>query len=284
MQGGMIELGRKNFAYASLGIAVIGLLALISNLSIFLNFLGALLISVGTFSGLLMYKYGYLIIPWITKRGNVVLVTDTGYEIPPSQDVVITKAKEEDLYYASVFLGIKLHKSALEMDEAELMNYNKQFERAMASFKKVVKIAYMMQALDISEQKKELEAKKAEAQLRLQREREKAEPDVLKIERYEREIAYYQAQIDRIVRGVRPMAVVLYAMTTAAGLTKDEAIAKARAQASELKTILENTLNTSVEVLTGDELLKALNWEEALPLTKEDLENMVESESMVGGV
>ncbi len=280
----MIELGRKNFAYAALGTSLIGLLVLVSNLSIFLNFIGALAIAFGTLGGLLLYKYGYLVIPWITSRSKVILVTDTGYEIPPTQDVVLTKSKERDIYYATVFLGIKLHKSALEMEESELMNYNKQFERAMASFKKVVKVAYMMQALDISEQKKELEARKAEAQLRLQREREKAEPDVLKIERYEREIAYYQAQIDRIIRGVRPMAVVLYAMTTAAGLTKDEAIAKAKAQASELKTILENTLNTSVEVLTGDELLKALNWEHALPLTKEDLENMVESESLAGGV
>ena len=280
----MIELGRKNFAYASLGVAVIGLLALISNLSIFFNFIGAVLIAVGTLTGLLMYKYGYLIIPWITSRSNTILITDTGYEIPPTQDVIVTKSKDRDIYYATVFLGIKLHKSALEMGESEVMNYNKQFERAMAAFKKVVKIGYILQALDISEQKKELEARKAEAQLRLQREREKPEPDVLKIERFEREIAYYQSQIDRIVRGVRPMAVVLYAMTTAAGITKDEAVAKAKAQASELKTIIENTLNTSVEVLTGDEMLKAFNWEYFLPLTKEDLENMVESESLGGGI
>ena len=44
--------------------------------------------------------------PLITTRSNVVLITDTGYEIPPAQDVILKNVG--GIYYASMFLAVKV--------------------------------------------------------------------------------------------------------------------------------------------------------------------------------
>jgi hypothetical protein len=95
---------------------------------------------------------------------------------------------------------------------------------------------------------------------------------------------YWNAQIDKLTRGLRPMRVLLYAMTTDAGLTRDEAIARVNNNASELRTLLSNSLNCEVVRLTADEMMTAFEWERFLPLTPEDVEARAEMERTGGGV
>ena len=271
----MVEFSEKRLAQIAVASAGLSALIALTQGGGIVALVGFVVSGISAVIAVLLLKYGYLVIPLVTKKSRIVLVTTEGYEIPPSQDVIVKKTSS-GLYYATVFLGIRIYQSAVEMSEEQLRAYNQYFERAMANFKKVVKIAYMMHAVDITEQKKKYEEKRAEAQLRLQREREKQEPDVLKIQRYEREVAYYTAQIDRLVRGERPMRVVAYAMTTAVGVTKEEAIARARANANELKTLLANALNVEIDVLQADEMLKIFEWEKFMPVSPEELEEKAE--------
>lgn len=270
----MIEISNKQLAYGSLVIGLFATLVAIASGGGIFTMLGAVIAGIATLSAILFLKYGYLIVPLFTQKGNILLVTDTGYEIPPSQDVVIKKAPN-GLFYASAFLSIKIYESMLEKSEEEVINYSKFFERAISNIKYVAKISYVLYAEEISEKRKILETKKAEAQLRLAREREKAEPDVLKVDRYEREVAMWATQLDSLTRGVKPMGVVAYVMTTASGITKEEAITKVKAQASELKATLSNALNVEVEPLTADEMLRVVEWERTLPTTPEELENQL---------
>lgn len=272
----MATFSDKQLAYGAIGIGVLGILLSATFGGTLLSLLGSILTFIGVIVTVAILKYGYIIIPMLTQMSNVVIMTDTGYEIPPSEDVIVKKVN--DLYYASVFLGIKIYESSLEKTTEEVMAYNKFFERAMTNFKKVVKICYTMQSVDASEKRKELEAKKAEAQLRLQKEREKAEPDVLRLERLEREVAYWSSQIDKLTLGMRPMRVVIYAMVTEVGITKEEVIAKAKARGNEIITLLSNSLNAEVDFLTADEMLKAFEWEKFLPTTPEELESQTEKE------
>jgi hypothetical protein len=274
---------QKTAFYIALGMGAFGLFASLGAGGGIITIIGSLFIMIGIIGVIAIYKYGYMVVPWLTQRTKTVFITSEGYEIPSSQDVIIKKA-ENGVYYATAFLGIRLYQSAVEMSEEQMKSYNELFERAMAGFKKVVKICYLMHAVDIADKKKELEGKKAEAQLRLQREREKAEPDPLKVERYEREVNYWNAQIERLTRGLRPMRVVLYAMTTEAGLTRDEAITRVNNTAAELRTLLSNALNCDVVRLVGDEMLIAFEWERFLPLTPEDIEARVEVERAKGGM
>ena len=273
----MIETtGSKKFIYGSLAVGALGaVLAFFgavtasSPMAVF----GGLLAGLGSAGGVLLWKYGYLIIPLITQRTKIVMVTTDGYEVPPEQDVIVKSTN--GVFYASAFLGLRIFESATEKSLEENISYSKYFERAISNLKYVTKIAYMLYIEDVGEKRKSIETKRAEGQLRLSREREKPEPDVLKIDRYEREVAHWDAQLNKLIRGVKPMGVVAYAMTTASGLSKEAAIAAVRSQASELRTVLANALNVEVVQLSGDEMLKCFEWERFYPITPRELEESV---------
>jgi hypothetical protein len=273
----MVEVSNKNLALVSIGIGVMGVLVSIATGGGVFSLIGGALAGLGAIGAAIFLKMGYLVVPMITQKTKTIVVTDTGYEIPPAQDTIVKKA-QNGVYYASAFLGMKIYQSALEREEGEMVAYNKQFEMAMTQFKKVVKISYAMHAVDISNDRKKLETQKAEGQLKLQKEREKSEPDVLRINQFERQIAYFEGMINQLSKGLRPMKVVLYAMVTDTGITKDEAIARVKNAADKLGTLLSNSFNCETDLLTGDEMLKAFEWEKFLPTTIEELEDQTESE------
>lgn len=263
---------QKMFLYGCIGIGIVGVLAA------FIGgtpgaILGGILAGLGALMGVLVIKYGYMIIPMITQRTNTVVMTDTGYEIPPGQDVVLKKS--DSVYYASAFLAIRIFESSTEKTTEENIAYNEYFERAISNLKYVTKVSYLLYVEDITEKRRTIETKRAEAQLRLARERDKPDPDVLRIDKYEREVGLWDSQLQRLIRGVKPMGVTAYAMTTAAGVSKDAAVASVKAQGNELRTVLANALNVEVQWLTGDEMLKCFEWEKFFPATAQELEESV---------
>jgi hypothetical protein len=263
----------KMYIFASLGAGFIGaLFSLMSGGSIF-AIVAALICFMGSVFAALFWKYGYILVPLITQRTKIIMMSDLGYEIPPSQDVIVKSAN--GVFYASSFLGLSIYESATEKSAEETIAYSQFFERAISNIKYVTKIAYMLYVEDVGEKRKTIETRRAESQLRLARERDKAQPDVLKIDRLERDVAMWDSQLQRLIKGVKPMGIIAYAQTSAVGLSKDAAIAAARTQANELKTVLANALNVEVVTLTGDEMLKCFEWEKFFPITAQELEESV---------
>jgi len=272
----MPDASSKYYIYGSILLSILALvfIATFGSGSGFAVIIGALIAVLGAFATFLFWKYGYLLVPLITERTNIIMMTEGGFEIPPSQDVVVKKSAN-GVYYASTFLGIKIFESATEKSLEENVSYNEYFERAISNLKYVTKIAYMLYVEDIGQKRKSIETKRAEAQLRLARERDKPEADVLKIDKYEREVAHWDLQLNKLISGVKPMGVIAYAMTTAAALSKEGAIASVRAQARELSTVLSNALNVEVKLLKGDEMLKCFEWERFFPTSPAELEESV---------
>ena len=268
----MLEAHSKNFLYASIGMGILGII-LVFLLGSTGAILGGLFVGIGTLSGVIFWKYGYLVVPLITQRTKIVMMTSEGYEVPASQDVIVKNVN--GVFYASAFLGLKIFESVTERSAEEAVSYSQYFERAISNLKYVTKIAYMLYVEDIRQKRQLIETKRAEAQLRLARERDKPQPDPLKIDRYERELALWDGQLTRLIKGVKPMGITAYAMTTAAGVSKEAAIAKARVQAQELRTLLANALNVEVIPLQGDEMLKCFEWEFFYPTTVQELEESV---------
>lgn len=262
------------FAYGAAGLAFLGFIGSFMSGGGIISILAGALSLTGAVFAILFYKYGYIFVPLITQFTKVVVLTDTGYEIPSSQDVIVKKGAT-GVYYASVFLGIRIFESASEKSPEQNLAYNEFFERAISNLKFVTKISYLLYVEDVSDKRKTIETRRAEAQLRLARERDKPEPDVLKLDRFEREVAKWDAELNKLIKGVKPMGAVAYAMTTGTGITKEAAIAAARSQANELKAVLTNALNVEIEVLTADEMLKAFEWEKMIPLTGQELEESV---------
>jgi hypothetical protein len=260
----------KLVAFISAGLAFLGALFTIIGGGGILSWVGGIIAGVCGLLAVMFLRYGYILLPMITQHTKVVVMTDTGFEVPPSQDVILKKA--EGLYYASAFLGIRIHESASEKTLEENIAYNEYFERAISNLKYVSKISYMLYVEDITEKRKNIEAKRAEAQLRLAREREKPEPDVLRIDKFEKEVGSWDTQLNKLIKGIKPMGVIAYAMTTASGVSKEGATASVKAQAKELKSALENTLNVEIEWLTADEMMKCFDWEMFLPTSPQELE------------
>ena len=266
-----MELNAKYIAYGAAVISLIGAFGATSSQGGILSIISAIICGIGGITSILIYKYGYLIIPFLTQRSHIVQIFEGGYEIPPAQDVIIKNVGGR--YYASAFLGIKIYETTTDKSPEENMVYSEYFERAISSVKFPVKFAMMVYVIDISHHRRELETKYAEAQLKLSREREKPEPDVLKLDRYEKEVAMYEAQLNRLIAGFKPMGAIIYAMTTASGITKEAAVAEVKIQASQLRSTLANALNVEIVNLTGDEMLKCFEWEYMVPTTGEGMES-----------
>ncbi|NYZ77017.1 hypothetical protein H0O02_01740, partial [Candidatus Micrarchaeota archaeon] len=139
----------KMYIFASLGLGLIGaLFSFMSGGSIFV-LIGAFMCCMGSVFAALFWKYGYILVPLITQRTNIIMMSDLGYEIPPSQDVIVKSAN--GVFYASSFLGLSIYESATEKSSEETIAYSQFFERAISNIKYVTKIAYMLYVEDVGE-------------------------------------------------------------------------------------------------------------------------------------
>ena len=73
------------------------------------------------------------------------------------------------------------------------------------------------------------------------------------------------------------MGLISYGMTTGVGVTKDAAVAVAKNQAAELKTLLANALNVEVNYYYGEDMKRCYEMEYMIPPTIRALKDFVES-------
>ena len=265
------------YFYAIVGLGVLGFVLALAG-GVF-SLIGGIFTGLSAALGVLLLKYGYIVIPFVTQKTKAITVSDLGgYEIPPSQDVIVKNMG--DAYYASAYLSIEVFKSPTEEPREEILKYNEFFERAISSLRHVTKIGYLIQIEDISRKKRELEEKRSEAQQALSKERQKPidkeGKQRLVLERFEREFEIWDKQLAKISKGRKPMGVLAYAMATAAGVSKESAISNVRSYAEEIKIAIANSLNVDVKVLSGDDLLRCFECEKFYPITVQE----IESESM----
>ena len=220
-----------------------------------------------------IFKFGYFLFPLITSKTKHVQILWDNYEIPPDQEVIIKQSS--NVYYASSFLAVRIYESTSEKTQEENIVYSEYFERAISSVRFPVKFAMMVCVLDMSHERLKWETRLAESRLKLGREREKPDPDVLKLDRFEKEVGMCEQQLHRLVSGFKPMGAISYVMTTAMGISKESATAAAKTQAAELKATLSNALNVEVVPLQGDEMLRCFEWERFIPPNTEAMENSV---------
>ncbi len=251
--------------YIVIGIAVVSLLLAFT----FNNPIILVITALSTIIVAMMLLYGDQTFPFLAKLKNVVIVMNhTKHEIPPSMDVVIKQVGDE--YYASRFFGLKLYEAFSDNPDG-VMTLKKQFEQAVINYKKPFKISYLMYSIDISAKKKELETKRSEISLRLQKARESPSPDLLTIERLEREKAYWNQQIQRLEQGLRPMDIIIYCQVTVKGNSKDEVIEKSKADMDELKTQMQTALRAEAYEIKGPDLLKVLEMEYIIPTNTDEM-------------
>jgi len=241
-----------------------GIVAIILSL-VYSNPLLPVTASVFFFLSLMLWKYGYLMIPFFTKAANIIEVHD-GYEIPPTRDYIIKK--NENGYFATKFLEIRFYESSMDKNSDEKMNMFESFEKAVSSLKYIVKISLLISTLDLSKHIDEIKTRRGVVEAKKSKETKLAADEGM---RMDRELAYWNRLLDRITQGERPVEIISFASTTSFGLTRDEALSRVSRQAKELKTILSSSLGCDVKELTDLDMLKCFEWDYFFPTTQEEI-------------
>lgn len=218
---------------------------------------------------LLFWKYGYLIIPIITKYTNIVEIRE-GYEIASTREYIIKKTERG--YYASKFLEIRFYESSLDKGAGGTGAMFESFERAILSLRNVVKVSLLISALDLSKHIEEVKTRRSVAEAKKSKLSRADSEDIVRLDR---EISMWNRYLDRISKGERAVEVIAYATTTAFGITKDEAVSKVKRQAKETITILSSTLGCDVIELSDLDMLRCFEWDKFLPASEEELRDEV---------
>ncbi|MCX8206062.1 MAG: hypothetical protein N3H30_02420 [Candidatus Micrarchaeota archaeon] len=214
--------------------------------------------------------FGHFLTPLITKAAGITYRKGE-FTFPPGQDVVLKKSG--DKYMAAKFLLVNIpeREEVIGKREERAEVYLKDFEAAVSAIHVPVKFNMLIATKDITAYRESIQSKVYEYGLRIKREMEKAEPDVIKLDKWQKEKEFNENLLKRLASGVKPMACVMYVMTLSKGITPKEAIDKAKANAKEIKAILSNNLNAEVIELAGEDAELCLEWERALPVSYDEL-------------
>ena len=258
----MIE--NRSMTLAALGGGLLSvILATISFNAIF-----AVLASIFFAVALVVWKYGYLIIPFFTSAANIVEVRG-GYEIPQTRDCILKKSGSG--FYATKFLEVRHYESTVDKSTGDKASMIESFEKALASLKNVVKISLLVSAVDLTKHIEEIKAKRSSAETK----RRRLPPNSEELVRLDREIAMWNRLLDRITHGDRPLEIASYVQTTAYGVTREEALSKVRRQSKEIQTIVSSTLGADVVELLDQDMLRCFEWEFFIPAEAEQLRDEV---------
>jgi hypothetical protein len=244
-----------------------GLLALAASL-VYGNAMVALAAAFLFCISIVVWKYGYILIPMITRAANVVEVR-AGYEVPATRDYIMKKTASG--YYASKFLEIRFYESSMDKSEADKTTMFESFEKAIAALKYVVKISLLISAVELSKELEDIKTRRSAAEAK----KAKSGASSDEIVRLDREIAMWNRMLDRITRGERPVELIAFASTTSFGLTRDEAASRVNRQAKELKTILSSSLGCDISELSDLDMLRCFEWDQFFPTSQEDIKDEI---------
>ncbi|HIH19292.1 TPA: hypothetical protein HA225_04915 [Candidatus Micrarchaeota archaeon] len=219
------------------------------------------------FLTLALWKYGYALFPILMKNAKVV-EAGRNFEIPPSQDVIVGRGN--GIFLASVFLAARLYESSSENGGGHERMAGEMFEKAISSAGFPFKVCCLVCPLDLRNELEEMRTRRSVAESRRStlRTASKKDPDAARLDR---EIAMWGRQIDSLTAGEKPLEVVFYLSTTGSGITKEEAIAHARAQSEELAVVVGSALACEVVQLKGEEMKKLFWWEFFSPSDSDEL-------------
>ncbi|NYZ75749.1 hypothetical protein H0N98_00680 [Candidatus Micrarchaeota archaeon] len=269
-----IGINDKTVAATTLGIAFLSILLAFQARG--LGVLQIAIVAIGILSLLLdavVYKVGFIILPFITRILKVREIRTGGFEIPPSQDVILKNVG--GVYYAIQFMYARLYESASVGVQDEQSSYMDLWERAVASVYFPFKFCVLTFLEDILKFREDVETRRAAAQLRLGREREKPRPDAITIDKWEREVAKQNELLARLSAGEKPLGTLMYITTLAIGVSPDAATAIVKGQANELKATFSNALNVEILELKGEDMKRCFDWEIAFPSTLKDLKGSI---------
>ncbi|MCX8197685.1 MAG: hypothetical protein N3F07_00610 [Candidatus Micrarchaeota archaeon] len=219
------------------------------------------------FLSLALWRYGNVLVPVLASWSRIVEV-GKGYEIPPSQDVVVGSVGGR--FLATAFLSARIYDSPSQKDDKAKTASLLMFEKAISSAGFPFKACMQVCRLDLASELEEVKTRRSVAEAKRAQLDSSPKHDPERT-RYEREIAMWSRLAERMGEGEMPLEVVFYFSTTAEGRTKEEAIARARSQADELSVMLSSALSCEVSRLKGEEMKRCFAWDFFGPTSAEEM-------------
>jgi hypothetical protein len=217
----------------------------------------------------------FVIMPTFTKILGISFQPAKDYIIQKGQDSIIKNVN--GLYYATGFVTGNLFSYTFKEEDVEanveekMTSAPENWERAVMSLGFPFKFHVIAVGKDVQKIRDELEGKRSyqEFQLSQALQNQKASSETA-ITEIKRKISVYQAKLDRISAGEKPIASIMYFETTAVGVSEKAANDALSIQIKQLQ-IAMSSLNLSIIRVVGRELYTLFKFNFGLPLTYEDL-------------
>jgi len=218
--------------------------------------------------GLIVWRYGYLLIPMLTKATKIVEVRE-GYQISPERNSLLKQTING--WSCTKVMEMVFYSSATVSSDNEKHHMFESFEKMLSSFSYPVKISLVIAPVDLTSYIDGLKTQRSRLEAKLSSLDEKS----IDYRTTERKIKLISSTIDKIMKGEKPLEVIAYVSTTAIGTTPEEAESTASRQVKEISTIVGSTLNCDVRELKDRDLITALGFEYAIPDNAEALRDRV---------
>lgn len=218
-------------------------------------------------ASLVIWKYGYALMPMLMNSAKIVEV-GRNFEIPPAQDAIVGVSNGK--FLATAYLAAALYDSASEKGKEGAYAMGEMFERAVSSAGFPFKVSALVVPLDLKDEIEEISAKRSIAESKRGKLSGKRGNDA-EIARLEREIAMWGRQMEKLSTGEKPLDVVFHFSTTASGFSKEEALARARAQSDELSIVMGSALQCEMRKLKGEEMKRVFWWDFFGPSDRDEL-------------
>lgn len=220
------------------------------------------------FSSLLVWKYGYLIIPPLCSIFGI-RASACGFELSPAQDAIIEQDGPD--FIASAFLQLEIPQSLSDKPPEEAAAYCKSLESALCSLKSTCQISLALSSLDLGPEIEDIKARRSMAESRLASLfSSKGPQDSSQAALLKREISMWNRLLSKLTSGSKPMEVFFYALTSARGASRQEALNHLSSQSLEVSTALSSALNVQARRLCADQLVRCVRFCRNVPQTKEE--------------
>lgn len=257
--------------YIIIAIALVNIIALFVLFNYNIIFMVIGIIITGITAGFIVG--GHILTPLITKMLNVTYYKGD-YVFPPGQEVVIKKIDNKYLAAKYILLNIQ-EREEISRSEERAVSYVQDIENALGVIEIPAKINFLIASKDVSKFREEKQSKVYELSLKIKREMEKGEPDIIKVDKWQKEKEAEENLLRRLAGGIKPVHNIAYLSLIGKGVTEKEAIDKVNAHAREIKAIISNSMNVETVDLIGEDMELCFELDFFPPHNNDNLKEMV---------
>ncbi len=230
---------------------------------------------------LIMVFADFVLFPLIMGMLGITFQPARNYKITKGQDAVIKNVS--GLYYATGYVTANLFAYVFkaerigEGEELRQIQAPEAWEKSVMSINFPFKFNVISAGLDIQTVRDELEGKRSFQEFQLSRVMQSGNPNESIIADIQRKINVIQAKIDRISQEEKPIATLMYAETTAVGVSEKAAMDALAAQIKQLQIAL-GVLDVQITRIVGRELYTIFKFGYSLPTSYQDIATFFDSQ------